>query len=333
MGWESARATRGAISIVLALALQAPTLGAAADPPDRRSEADRLFYEGKELGEQGRASEACAKLEQSRALLPRSGTLLNLGQCREDEGRHAAALERFQEALRLATLDGNADRQQIARHEIEHLRLEVVWVSVAPPPDEEVPGLTITLDGAVLSPARWSSPVAVDPGEHVMAAIAPGRERFEVGVTAREAGTTQHVRIPVLRALDERTHRFQIGAVARVDVDPIHPGARAVLGLTFGVDDHLEIGASALLGHANGVEPQLTLLLGRSAWKPLINAGVPVFFVDGARVGLRGAVGVQWDVHRHFGVFTQVGGAYFPNAQPGYVSAPLLPALGIQGRI
>jgi hypothetical protein len=209
-------------------------------------------------------------------------------------------------------------------------------VKATPPPGEETDGLTITLDGIVLSRARWSSPVAVDPGAHVMVATAPGRERFEVGVNAPDADTTQVVRIPALRVLGERSHRFQVGAAARVDFDPIlpHSGACLVLGLTFAVHDHLEMGASALLGHDKGVEPQLTFfVLGRSAWKPLINAGVPIFFVNGARVGVRGAVGVQWDVHRRFGVFTQVGGAYFPNAQQGYLSAVFLPAIGVQGRI
>ncbi len=82
------------------------------------------------------------------------------------------------------------------------------------------------------------------------------------------------------------------------------------------------------------MEPQLTCYLFESAaWRPLINVGIPVFLSNGADAGVRGAAGVQWDVSRHFGLFGQVGGAYFPSAAPGYVHGVFLPSLGVQGRI
>jgi hypothetical protein len=131
------------------------------------------------------------------------------------------------------------------------------------------------------------------------------------------------------------THRLRFGATARADVDGIRPGARAAVGLTFGVDDHLEIGASALLGRDLGAEPRLTFFLfERSAWKPLLDAGLPIFFsADGAHAGVRGAAGVQWDVNAHFGLFAQLGGAYFPSPQKGVAGAVLLHSIGVQGRI
>jgi hypothetical protein len=129
-------------------------------------------------------------------------------------------------------------------------------------------------------------------------------------------------------------HGRQLGAIARVDVDPIHPGASVVVGATYGLFDYLELGASALLGREAGIEPQATLfLLGRGAWKPLINLGIPIFLGHGADAGIRGAAGVQWDASRHFGLFGQLGGAYFPGASAGLVRGVLLPSLGAQGRL
>jgi hypothetical protein len=129
------------------------------------------------------------------------------------------------------------------------------------------------------------------------------------------------------------SHGWQPGAQVRLDIDPLHGGVRTAIGLTIGLFDHVEFGASALIGPTMGLELQATGFMLTGAWKPLVNVGVPFFFVDGAHAGIRGAGGVQWDVNRHFGVFAQVGGAYFPNVQTGYARAIFLPAAGVQGRI
>jgi hypothetical protein len=130
------------------------------------------------------------------------------------------------------------------------------------------------------------------------------------------------------------SHRFQPGAQARLDIDPLHAGVRTAVGLTLGLFDHVEVGASALIGPTMGFELQATVFMLTGAWKPLLNAGVPFFFNDlGPYVGIRTSWGVQWDVNRRFGVFAQVGSVYFPNAQVGYARTIFLPAAGVQGRI
>lgn len=135
-------------------------------------------------------------------------------------------------------------------------------------------------------------------------------------------------------ALQVRSHGWeQPGVVVRFDVDPLGPGFRTAVGVTLGLFDNVELGVSALLGRTVGFEPQITVFMLNSAWKPLFNIGMPIFFVDGAYAGFRGATGVQWDMSRHFGVFAQVGGAAFVSLPPGYTKMLFLPALGIQGRI
>src|SRR5262249_17378506 len=101
------------------------------------------------------------------------------------------------------------------------------------------------------------------------------------------------------------SHRWQFGAVVRTDVDPVHEGVVLAPGARFGIADWLDGGMGALVGKSKGLEPGASFYILRGAWKPLVNLGVPIFLVNGSRVGVRGAAGVQWDPMRHFGVFVQ----------------------------
>lgn len=350
-------------STFVTIGLLLRTIPAAAEPAESKSASDALFYEGNTLMAEGRVADACTKFEQSLALVRRGGSLLNVALCQEAAGALAAAAPLFQEALEIAGRDGHPDRQEIARQHLDGLRPKLAWIVVTKTPADELPGLEISCDGALVPRERWGVPTAATPGKHVILASAPGRERFEASVTVGAPGEIHVVQIPLLRepaapdraarvsdaALpapvkaatpppprddDALTHRAQIGAIARVDVDPIHIGARAAVGVTFGVVDQLDVGVSALLGRDLGVEPQLTFFFRpRTALKPLINLALPIFFTSGADAGVRGAAGLQWDLTRHIGIFGQVGGAYFPAAQAGYAHGVFLPSLGAQGRI
>jgi hypothetical protein len=355
---EARKAGCRAVSILVILAIQARPLPAAAGPDDAKDASDALFYEGVAQLAAGKIPEACATLERSVALLRRGGALLNLALCREKAGDLVAAHALFVEALDVATQDGHPDRAETARRHLDDLRAGLAWIAIIPSPALEIPGLEITCDGAALASKRWSSPIAVSPGAHVVIAAAPARETFEAHVMIPRAGETSSVQIPLLAELpaplpapapaptptlavepppppnEAPGHGRHVGAMVRVDIDPIHPGAVVAVGATYGLFDYMELGASALLGREPGMEPRLTVyFLGRSAVKPLVDVGIPIFFSSGAHAGVRGQAGAQWDFSRHFGVFGQVGGAYFPGAEPGRVRGVFLPSLGVQGRI
>ena len=339
---------------------------ATATPATPASLSDQLFYEGNTLMTQGKVAEACAKFERSLEILRRGGTLLNLALCRETAGDLAAALPLFEEAQRMAERDGRAARADAAREHTANLRKRLAWITVTVPGEAALPALEIRLDDALLPAEKWAIPVPFAPGEHVHSATAPGRQRFELRVTDAKAGEALAVELPVLQPALETprvhappplepslgegrpgtrasfpdagggeslSHKRQIGVLARLDVDPMH-GARAVVGPTVGLGDHVTTGVSALLGPDLGVEPQLTLyFLDSTAVKPFINVGAPIFFSDGVQLGGRAAAGLQWDMNRHFGVFGQVGGAYFPGAPAGVVQGVLLLGVGVEGRL
>lgn len=283
----------------IGLFVAASAAPAAADPQEEKRLSDKLFYEGTALMEKGSVAEACKKFEQSLVLLRRGGTLLNLALCREALGEVTIALTLFEDARDFAERDGRTDRREVAEQHIAALRARL-----APPPVTPKAPLPIAPPPAPQAP---SSPALV--------------------VTKRDVKTTT----PRDRGLG---HARQFGAMARVDVDPIHAGARTAVGLTYGAGDMLDVGLSALIGRDMGVEPQMTFfILGRSAWKPLVNLGFPIFFTESAAMGIRGAAGVEWDPIRHFGVFVQVGGAYFLRSAPGYARGVFVPSFGVQGRL
>jgi hypothetical protein len=71
-------------------------------------------------------------------------------------------------------------------------------------PDEvrALPGLEIRLDGVVLPPARWSVPIPVEPGRHVIAVSADRRDPREEAIVAAQEGATIPAKVPVPPAFD-----------------------------------------------------------------------------------------------------------------------------------
>lgn len=167
-------------------------------PSAVQREADERFQEGKALMEQGLIAEGCTKLARSLELWRRGGTLLNLAVCRQKEGKWAAAFTLFQEALAIATADGRADREELARRAIEEVRARLSWLQVGPAAGADAPDLAIARDGEALPRGLWGTLVPVDPGAHTITATAPGRRPFEITVTLDGPGDKEVVEIPAL---------------------------------------------------------------------------------------------------------------------------------------
>ncbi|HEX5098696.1 MAG TPA: hypothetical protein VFV94_04320, partial [Polyangiaceae bacterium] len=64
-------------------------------PASNVAQAESLFHQAVQRMDQGDYASACPLLEQSQALDPSSGTLLNLGDCYEHTGRLASAWRTF----------------------------------------------------------------------------------------------------------------------------------------------------------------------------------------------------------------------------------------------
>jgi hypothetical protein len=187
------------LSVLVASALLGVTGRAIATTPEDAALAEQLFRDGKEGMAAGRYAEACPKLAESHRLDPAGGTLLTLALCHEAEGRTASAWAEFTDALAMAKRDGRADREAVAREHATALlpRLRRLAFRVAPDA-ASVANLVIRRDGVEVGRAAWDVAAPVDPGVHVIEALAPGYEPFSTTIAVEQDGATATAAVPLL---------------------------------------------------------------------------------------------------------------------------------------
>lgn len=202
-------------AFALAAALAAPL--ARADEPTATNQtlAQSLFDEAVKLMDQGNFAAACPKLAESQRLDPGGGTLLNLGFCREKEGKLASAWAAYDEALSQAIKDGRKDREGTARAHVDDLGGKVAKLAIdVSDAARKIDGLTIRLDNVQLRQAAWGVLSPIDKGEHGIVVTAPGKRDYKTTVTVAEDGGVQRVSIPALVDAPVVPHPRLVGMVA-----------------------------------------------------------------------------------------------------------------------
>lgn len=190
-----------ASSLAAALLVWAPR-ARAADPSSADSAtAQALFDQAKKLMAEGNYPDACPKLEESQRLDPGVGTLLNLADCFEQEGRTATAWSKFLEAASAAKEAGQLEREQGARERAAALVPRISKIVITVTGADKVPGLEVKRDGALVGPAQWGSPIPADQGLHTISATAPGRKSWETKIMLKGGGATLTALVPELEAL------------------------------------------------------------------------------------------------------------------------------------
>ena len=182
---------------VLSFSTHATDAFAQASETDRQI-AQTLFDDGRTLMEKGRYAEACAKFAESQRLDPGGGTLLNLAVCHEKEGKTASAWTELRDALSQASRDGRKDRYDLATTHLAAIEPRLVRLTVVMPESMAARKPQVTLDRSRLPAAAWNSAIPIDPGEHVLAVVAPGSARWETTVAATTEGSSLRVEVPEL---------------------------------------------------------------------------------------------------------------------------------------
>jgi len=142
-----------------------------------KAAADALFAEGRALAAQGKHAEACEKFVESERFEPSAGTSLNLGECHERLGRTASAYGAFGDAKRLAALRQDPERENYAAGRRAALEPHLSKIALSIP--KQVPGVQVFLDGQALGPGAIGAAIPVDPGKHLVRAIATDKPAFE----------------------------------------------------------------------------------------------------------------------------------------------------------
>jgi hypothetical protein len=134
-------------------------------------------------------------------------------------------------------------------------------------------------------------------------------------------------------------HRHRIGLALRADVDRGLAGAGAAGGLTYGLTEQIQISAGGFLWPAGGLRVPgaslgLTAYLLRGGLRPILSVEGQSYFRAGAHLAAHAAVGLQWDLSAHLGLFALAGVQYTSSEiVAGERSLFLVPSLGAHVRL
>jgi hypothetical protein len=173
----------------------AASLGMAATARADKAAAEAAFAEAKRLMAAGKVTEACPRFELSHKEDPQLGTLLNLADCHEQDGKLATAWAEFRAAMELAQNRGDP-REAFARERSEQLAPRISHVVLVRSGDPD--GLIVLLDGRDVT-TLIGVPIPVDPGEHVIATRTAGEGELRSTVKAGKEGGDLEVRVPLER--------------------------------------------------------------------------------------------------------------------------------------
>jgi hypothetical protein len=181
-------------AIVLFSAAQALAQASASD----KAAAEALFEQGLAHMREGKLEQACSELERSQSLERGIGTMLYLAECYEKLGRSASAWALFREAASVAAAQGETERARVGNSRAERLASLLSRLTLQVPAEDHIDGFVLTRNGQEVRAPSWGASIPVDPGDHVLAASAPGRVGWTQTVTVHGNGQRLEVQVPVL---------------------------------------------------------------------------------------------------------------------------------------
>jgi hypothetical protein len=181
--------------------------------------AEELFLKGREAMKTGDYPHACLYFEESQALDPAPGTLLNLGLCEEQLGKVASSWKHAKGVL--SAIDADDNRRPLAEQLVARvsLRLPRLRIELA----SSLAVAAVMLDGIPVPKEDVGPFVAVDPGEHVVEARLGAR-----AVTAKVTIAEKEERVVLLAeeappAIAATKAKAKTDANAFTNVAHIHP--------------------------------------------------------------------------------------------------------------
>lgn len=167
--------------VVISCALAAPARALADGGSDVAATA--LFDEGRKLMAAHKYNDACPKFAESQRLAPSGGTLINLAQCYEHTGQTASAWLAWKDAAARASAAGKDDAEKSALQHAAALEPTLAKLTIVIDAASNVAGLEVKRDGVALGHAEFGVPIPVDPGPHVVSAMAPKKKDWSAPVT------------------------------------------------------------------------------------------------------------------------------------------------------
>lgn len=162
------------------------------------AEAEALFNDGNKLMSEHKFAQACDAFEASNRIEPRAGTLIRLGECREQNQQLASAWSAFKDALIRAK---DPRKRSIATAKIAALEPRLSYLTVSVSSESRVDGLAVLRAGKPLDPVLWNHELPVDGGDYIIVASAPGRRDWQTTSQVAVEGAKIRVEVPKLEEL------------------------------------------------------------------------------------------------------------------------------------
>jgi hypothetical protein len=331
--------------LALVCAVLLAPLTALAQPANApKGDAQSLMESGVKLLQAKDYLGALAVFKTAYERFPSAKILLNIGTTLKLLGREADAANAYERFLDAKDTDTKR------RAEIEKLltaidqsvgRIDLVTT----PSDAKV-----TIDDDDWLHAVQAASWRVSPGHHTIDVRRDGFEPIKksVDISAGEtasisihlvavpAPTPTVITVPVtagVRAtpvLEEPRARFGALLFGHFDVPN---GGSALVGATADVNERVAVRAAAILGPHFGGYAGGTVALLTHRYRPYIAAGIPVFSSNGARYGIRGAGGFEYELSRHAAISIEAGVEHTFNSEMNVKATAFVPAVGVIGRL
>src|SRR4051794_31669779 len=183
------RKTQKRLACVLVTALLSSPLSAFAQSDEQRAAARELATAGLDAFKAGKYEQALENFTKAESLFHALPHLLFIARSDAKLGRYVQAREAYLKIARGA-LPANApqaarDAQSSASSEIAEVEPKIGHVTINVADKEQLKNLTLTLDGTAIPAVLIGSPMPIDPGDHVIEAVATGmRGKSTVAVSS-----------------------------------------------------------------------------------------------------------------------------------------------------
>jgi tetratricopeptide (TPR) repeat protein len=195
------------------------------------AEAEALFNDGNRLMSEGKFAQACDALEASNRVEPRAGTLILLGECREQNQQLASAWSAYKAALVRAK---NPRYRALAQAKAAALEPRMSYLTVFVNEEIRLDGLALTRNGTSFDSMLWNRALPVDGGDYIIVGHAPEHAEWQTTVHVPVERARVSVEVPTLEKSSKLpsppapapTSRPEPASVAEHhDHDAVHPEA------------------------------------------------------------------------------------------------------------
>lgn len=271
-------------------------------PTAGQKDADRFFKSGVALYKEQKYAEALAEFQRAYEISPHPLVLYNIAGCHRELSHYAEAVKFYRRFLTEGKGQVPATRLSAAQSELDGILARIARVTVTVSPDHA----TLFVDGNELG-TLVEMPLVLPPGEHKLAARAPGRKDAERTIRVA-SGDELTVDLKPTELPPEpikivtpgggtvegaKQRRFALGAGFGTNLRRVADTGAPSIGIGIALGSRIVVGADVVIV-AYAVMPSVRIRLAGDAFSVHAIGAVPLAFTDGemSSTFVAGAAGI-----------------------------------------